>query len=50
MHSNDAPGAAEAEGRVVLADGGEPNTDLEDGVAPMYVPGGESQGVVMLLR
>uniref|UniRef100_A0A804UFT7 DUF3615 domain-containing protein n=1 Tax=Zea mays TaxID=4577 RepID=A0A804UFT7_MAIZE len=37
-------GAAEAEEGVVLADGGEPNADLEEGVAPMFVPGGESPG------
>jgi hypothetical protein len=42
LHPNDASGAAEADGGVVLADGGEPNAELEDGVIPMYVPGGES--------
>jgi hypothetical protein len=44
LHPNDAPGPVEAEGGVVLADGGEPDADLEDGVVPMYVPGGESPG------
>jgi hypothetical protein len=37
LHPNDAPGAAEVEG-------GEPDADLEEGAAPMYVPGGESPG------
>jgi hypothetical protein len=44
LHPNDAPGAVEAEDGVVLADGGEPDADLEEGAAPMYVPGGESPG------
>jgi hypothetical protein len=44
MHPNDAPGAAEAEGGVVLADGGEPDVVLEEEAAPMLVPGGESPG------
>jgi predicted nuclease with TOPRIM domain len=35
LHPNDASGAVEAEGGVVLADGGEPDADLEDGVVPM---------------
>jgi hypothetical protein len=50
MHPNDAPGAAEVEGGVVLADGGEPNADLEKEATPMLVPGGESQEAVMFLR
>lgn len=41
LHQNDAPGAVEAEGGVVLADGGEPDTDLAIEVAPMLVPGGD---------
>jgi hypothetical protein len=41
LHPNDAPGAAEVEGGVVLADGGEPDTDLAIEVAPMLVPGGD---------
>jgi hypothetical protein len=41
---NDAPGAAEAEGGVVLADGGELDADLDLEAAPMLVPGGESPG------
>ena len=44
MHSNDAPGAAEAEGGVVLADGGEPDVDLDLEPAHMLVPDGESSG------
>ena len=44
LHPNDAPGAAEAEGGVVLADGGEPDADLEEEATPMFVPGGESPG------
>jgi hypothetical protein len=42
LHPNDAPGAAEAEGGVVLADGGEPDANLEEDAAPMLVPGVES--------
>ena len=34
----------EAEGGVVLADGGEPDADLEEEVAPMVAPGGGSLG------
>jgi hypothetical protein len=44
LHPDDAPGAAEAEGGIVLADGGEPNADLEEEAAPMVAPGGGSQG------
>jgi hypothetical protein len=42
LHPNDAPGATEAEGGVVLVDGGEPDADLEEEAAPMLVPGVES--------
>jgi hypothetical protein len=38
------PGATEAEGGVVLADGGAPDADLEEEATPMFVPGGESPG------
>jgi hypothetical protein len=44
LHPNDAPGAAKAEGGVVLADGGEPEADLDIEAALMLVPGGESLG------
>jgi hypothetical protein len=44
LHPNDAPGAVEAEGGVVLADGGEPDADFEEEAAPMHVPGIESRG------
>lgn len=36
------PGAAEAEGGVVLADGGEPDADLDIEAAPMLVLSGET--------
>jgi hypothetical protein len=45
LHPNDASGAAKAEGGVVLADGGEPDADLEE-AAPMLVLGGESPGCI----
>jgi hypothetical protein len=44
LHPNDTPGSAKAEGGVVLADGGEPEADLEEEAAPMLVLGGESPG------
>jgi hypothetical protein len=45
LHQNDAPGAVEAEGGVVLADGGESNADLDIEATPMLVSGGgESPG------
>jgi hypothetical protein len=45
LHPNDASGATEAEGGVVLADGDEPDVDLDIEVDPMLVPdGGESPG------
>jgi hypothetical protein len=44
LHPNDAPGAAEAEDGVVLANGGEPDADLEEEAAPMLVPSGGSLG------
>jgi hypothetical protein len=44
LHPDDAPGAAEAGGGVVLADGGEPDADLEEEVAPMVAPAGCSPG------
>ena len=44
LHPNDALGAAEAEGGVVLADGGEPDADLEEEADPMHVPDVESPG------
>jgi hypothetical protein len=44
LHPDDAPGAAEAEGGVVLADGGEPDADSEEEVAPVFAPGGNSPG------
>ena len=42
LHPDDAPRAAEAEGGVVLADGGEPDADLDIEATPMLVLGGES--------
>jgi hypothetical protein len=42
LHPNDVPGAAEAEGGVVLADGGEPDADLDIEAAPMLVLSGET--------
>ncbi|PWZ54679.1 hypothetical protein Zm00014a_026647 [Zea mays] len=42
LHPDDAPGAAEAEGGVVLADGGEPDADSEKEAAPVFAPGGNS--------
>jgi hypothetical protein len=42
LHPDDAPGAAEAEGGVVLADGGEPDADSEEEAAPVFAPGGNS--------
>jgi hypothetical protein len=42
LHPNDALGAAKVEGGVVLADGGEPDADLKEEVAPMFVLGVES--------
>jgi hypothetical protein len=50
LHPNDVPGAAEAEGGVVLADGGEPDADLDLEPASMFVPGGESPGGSNVLR
>jgi hypothetical protein len=44
LQPDDAPGATEAEGSVVLADGGERDTDLEEEAAPMVAPGGGSLG------
>jgi hypothetical protein len=44
LHPDDVPGAAETEGGVVLADGGEPDADLEEEAAPMVAPGGGSLG------
>jgi hypothetical protein len=44
LHPDDVPGATKTEGGVVLADGGEPDADLEEEVAPMVAPGGGSLG------
>jgi hypothetical protein len=47
LHPDDAPGAAEAEGGIVLANGGEPDADLDEEAAPMFARGGDSLGVVV---
>ncbi|PWZ18221.1 hypothetical protein Zm00014a_009081 [Zea mays] len=44
LHPDDAPGAEVAEGGVVLADGGEPDADLEEEVAHVFAPDGNSSG------
>jgi hypothetical protein len=44
LHPDDAPGVAEVEDGIVLADGGEPGADLDEEVAPMFAPGGDSLG------
>jgi hypothetical protein len=44
LHPDDAPGVVEAEGGIVLADGGEADADLEEVVAPVFAPGGNSPG------
>jgi hypothetical protein len=40
LHPDDAPIATEAEGGVVLANGGEPDVDSEEEAAPVFALGG----------